>query len=89
MKKKIMISAIVLLVAALACYGLSEWFYYQGGLVMDGPGEFYYKMGRRVELCENLAKGFGITGIVLLVISFFIRKKDREGGRSYGRSDKG
>ena len=75
MKKKIMISAIVLLVLALACYGLSAWFYYQGGLVMDGPGEFYYKMGRRVELCENLAKGLGITGAVLLVISLFIKKK--------------
>ena len=75
MKKKMMIVAIVLLVVALACYGLSEWFYYQGGLVMDDTGEFYYKMGRRVELCENLAKGFGITGAVLLVISLFVGKK--------------
>ncbi len=78
MKKKILISAIVLLVVALICYGLSAWFYHQGGMVMDGPGEFYYKMGRRVELCENLAKGFGIAGAVLLVISFFIRKKTRD-----------
>ncbi len=78
MKKKILISAIVLLVVALICYGLSAWFYHQGGMVLDGPGEFYYKMGRRVELCENLAKGFGIAGAVLLVISFFIRKKTRD-----------
>ncbi len=75
MKKKIIISAIVLLVVALICYGLSAWFYHMGGMVMDGPGEFYHKMGRRVEVCENLAKGFGITGAVLFVISFFIRKK--------------
>ncbi len=75
MKKKIIISAIVLLLVALACYGLSAWFYYQGGMVMDGPGEFYHKMGQRVRLCENLAKGFGIAGAVLLVISFFIKKK--------------
>ncbi|MBO4267166.1 MAG: hypothetical protein J5910_08265 [Lachnospiraceae bacterium] len=74
MKKKIMISAIVLLIVALVCYGLSAWFYYQGGLVMDGPGEFYQKMGQRARVCENLAKGFGITGAVLLVISFFVKK---------------
>ncbi len=75
MKKKILILAIVLIAAALVCYALSAWFYYQGGLVMDGPGEFYHKMGRRVELFENLTKGFGITGGLLLVISIFIRKR--------------
>ena len=76
MKKKIMISAIILLVLALVCYGLSLWFYRQGGMVMDGPGEFYQKMGRRVAMSENLAKGFGISGAILLVVSFFIKKKD-------------
>lgn len=75
MKKKIMISAIVLLAVALACYGLSAWFYHQGGMVMDGPGEFYHKMGQRVRLFENLSKGFGIAGGILLVISLFIKKK--------------
>lgn len=64
-----------MLAAALACYGLSEWFYYQGGLVMDGPGEFYHKISVRVHLCENLAICFGITGAVLLVISLFVKKK--------------
>lgn len=77
MKKKIMILAVVLQIVTLVCYGLSAWFYYQGGMVMDGPGEFYHRMGRRVEMCENLSKVFGITGAILLVISFFIRKNGK------------
>lgn len=75
MKKRIIITAIVLIVAAIICFALSKWFYYQGGLVMDGPGEFYAKMGQRVRICEGLSKGFGIAGIILLIISCFTKKR--------------
>ncbi len=42
---------------------------------MDGPGEFYAKMGRRVSICEDLAKGFGIAGIIILIVSLFVKKR--------------
>ncbi len=75
MKRKIIIIAIILLVIACVCFALSKWFYYQGGLVMDGPGEFYHKMGQRVRVCEDLSEGFGVAGVLTLIVSFFIRKR--------------
>ena len=78
MKKGILITAIVLIIIAIGSFGLSKWFYYQGGLVMDGSGDFYAGISRKVHLCENLAKGFGITGAVLFVISLIIKKKDNK-----------
>ena len=68
MKKGFLIAAAALAAAALACFGLSKWFYYQGGMVMDGPGEFYQEIGEKVRLFENLAKGFLIAVIVILAI---------------------
>ena len=75
MKKAILIIGIVLIAAALTCFGLSLFFDWLGGSVMDGPNEFYHNAYVRYTLCRNLAMGLGIPGALLLAVRFLLMRK--------------
>ena len=73
MKKTFLIAGIVLLIAALLCFGISIWFHHLGGSVMDGSAALYARLFRRQELFLRLGIGLSIPGAVLLVIGLIMK----------------
>ena len=45
-KRILLIIGAILFIGAAAAFGISRWYYWRGGAVMDGPGEFYSRMYR-------------------------------------------
>jgi len=75
MKKVILILGIVLIVAAAVCFGLSLFFHFLGGSVMDGSNEFYHNAYRRYLISRNCGIGLGIAGVICIVIRLIFFKK--------------
>ena len=74
MKKTFFIIGIVLLIAALLCFGMSIWFHHMGGSVMDGSAALYARLYRRQQFFLRLGIGLSIPGTVLLVIGLIMKK---------------
>ena len=73
LKTVLLIAGIILIVAALACFGVSMWYDHQGGMVRDAEGDFYARMAKGYYLFRNLGTGLAVTGGVVTVISFILR----------------
>ena len=73
MKKTFLIIGIVLLIAALLCFGISIWFHHLGGSVMDGSAALYARLFRRQQLFLHLGIGMSVPGAALLAISLIMK----------------
>ena len=73
MKKTFLIIGIVLLIAALLCFGISIWFHQMGGSVMDGSAALYARLFRRQQFFLRLSIGLSVPGAALLVISLIMK----------------
>ncbi len=74
MKKAIFIIGIILVITALTCLGLSLFFDWVGGSVMDASNDFYHNAYVRYTICRYLAIGLGIPGVILLAVRFLVLK---------------
>ena len=52
-KRILLIVGAILFIGASVAFGISRWYYWRGGTVMDGPGEFYSRMYRMYNLFRN------------------------------------
>ncbi len=69
MKKTLLIIGIILLAAAVICFGISFFFHWMATSVMDGSAELYARLFRRSHIFLLLGAVLSIPGIVMLVVS--------------------
>lgn len=70
MKKVLFTAGIILIAAALVCFGLSLFFDHLGGSVMDASNDFYHNAYMRYLMFRNCGTGLAAAGAVCLVIRF-------------------
>ena len=77
MKKKGLIIGIILLAVSALAWLLSKWAYHMGGMVMDGPDEYYHRWYLIYSFFVTSSKVFLIAGIAVIAVCLilFIRKK--------------
>ena len=61
-KRILLIIGVILFFGAAVAFGISRWYYWRGGSVMDGPGEFYSRMFRMYDLFLRIAIGLLVAG---------------------------
>ena len=72
-KRVLLIIGAILFFGAAVAFGISRWYYWQGGSVMDGPGDFYAKMYRMYNLYRRIAAGLFVGGVVSIALDFLLR----------------
>ncbi len=77
MKKKGLITGIILLAVSALAWLLSQWAYHMGGMVMDGPDEYYHRWYLIYSFFINAGKYFLIAGIIVTAVFLILslRKK--------------
>ena len=73
MKKTLLIIGVILLIAAVICFGVSMFFRWAAYSVLDGTAELYARLFRRYHLFLLLGAGSLLSGAVLLVISRILK----------------
>ena len=63
-KRILLIIGVILFFGAAVAFGISRWYYWRGGAVMDGPGEFYSRMFRMYDLYLRISIGLLVAGAV-------------------------
>ena len=72
-KRILLIIGVILFFGAAVAFGISRWYYWRGGAVMDGPGEFYSRMFRMYDLYLRIATGLLVAGAVSIVLDFLLK----------------
>lgn len=68
MKKALLVIGIILIVAAVICFGVSLFFNFVGGSVMDASNDFIHRAFERSILYRNCGIGLAALGILSFVI---------------------
>ena len=72
-KRILLIIGVILFFGAAVAFGISRWYYWRGGAVMDGPGEFYSRMFRMYDLFLRIAIGLLVASVVSIALHFLMR----------------
>ena len=72
-KRILLIIGGILLIGAAVAFGISRWYYWRGGSVMDGPGEFYARMYRMYGLFSQISTGLFVASVVSIALDFLLR----------------
>ena len=72
-KRILLIIGLILFFGAAVAFGISRWYYWRGGAVMDGPGEFYSRMFRMYDLFLRIAIGLLVAGAVSIALDFLLK----------------
>lgn len=72
-KRILLIIGVILFFGAAVAFGISRWYYWRGGAVMDGPGEFYARMYRMYNLFSRIATGLLVAGAVSIALDFLLK----------------
>ena len=72
-KRILLIIGVILFFGAAVAFGISRWYYWRGGSVMDGPGEFYSRMFRMYGLFLRIAIGLLVAGAVSIALDFLLK----------------
>ena len=72
-KRILLILGVILLFGAAVAFGISRWYYWRGGTVMDGPGEFYSRMFRMYNLYLRISIGLLVAGAVSIALDFLLK----------------
>ena len=72
-KRILLIIGVILFFGAAVAFGISRWYYWRGGTVMDEPGEFYSRMFRMYDLYLRIAIGLLVAGAVSIALDFLLK----------------
>ena len=72
-KRILLIIGVILFFGAAVAFGISRFYYWRGGTVMDGPGEFYSRMFRMYDLYLRIAIGLLVAGAVSIALDFLLK----------------
>ena len=72
-KRILLIIGVILFFGAAVAFGISRWYYWRGGAVMDGPGEFYSRMFRMYDLYLRIAIGLLVGSAVSIALDFLLK----------------
>ena len=72
-KRILLIVGAILFIGAAVAFGISRWYYWRGGAVMDGPGEFYSRMYRMYNLFSRISIGLFVASAVSIALDFLLR----------------
>ena len=76
-KRILLIIGGILFFGAAVAFGISRWYYWKGGLVMDGPGDFYARTFRMYSLFRRIATWLFAGGVISIVLDFLLRMVKR------------
>ena len=72
-KRILLIVGAILFIGAAVAFGISRWYYWRGGTVMDGPGEFYSRMFKMYDLFLRISIGLLVAGVVSIALDFLLK----------------
>ena len=72
-KRILLILGVILLFGAAVAFGISRWYYWKGGTIMDGPGDFYARTYRMYSLFSRISIGLLVAGAVSIALDFLLR----------------
>ena len=72
-KRILLIVGAILFIGASVAFGISRWYYWRGGTVMDGPGEFYSRMYRMYNLFSRTSIGLVVASVVSIALHFLLK----------------
>ena len=72
-KRILLIISAILFIGAVIVFGISQWYYWVGGSVMDGPGDFYARTYRKYNLFHRISIGLFISCVVAIALDFLLR----------------
>ena len=72
-KRILLIVGAILFIGAAVAFGISRWYYWRGGTVMDGPGEFYSRMFKMYDLFLRISIGLLVAGAVSIALDFLLK----------------
>jgi hypothetical protein len=72
-KRILLIVGAILFIGAAVAFGISRWYYWRGGTVMDGPGEFYSRMYRMYNLFSRTSIGLFVASVVSIALDFLLK----------------
>ena len=72
-KRILLIIGAILFIGAAAAFGISRWYYWRGGALMDGPNDFYARMYKMNSLFLLIAIGLLVSSVVSIALDFLLR----------------
>ena len=72
-KRILLIIGVILFFGAAVAFGISRWYYWRGGSVMDGPADFYARMYKMYNLYLRIAIGLFVGSVVSIALDFLLR----------------
>ena len=72
-KRILLILGVILFFGAAVAFGISRWYYWRGGALMDGPADFYAGMFRMYDLFSRIAIGLLEAGAVSIAAHFLLK----------------
>ena len=72
-KRILLILGVILFFGAAVAFGISRWYYWRGGSLMDGPADFYARMYRMYNLYLQIAIGLFVGSVVSIALDFLLR----------------
>ena len=72
-KRILLIIGAILFFGAAVTFGISRWYYWMGGSVMDGPGDFYARTYRMYSLFSRISIGLLVAGVASIALDFLLR----------------
>ena len=72
-KRILLIIGVILFFGAAISFGISWWYYWRRGSVMDGPVDFYARMYRMYNLYLRIAIGLFVGCVVSIALHFLLK----------------
>ena len=72
-KRILLIVGAILFIGAAVAFGISRWYYWRGGSLMDGPADFYARMYRMYNLYLQIAIGLFVGCVVSIALHFLLK----------------
>ena len=72
-KRILLIIVAILFFGAAVAFGISRWYYWRGGSLMDGPADFYARMHRMYNLFLQTSIGLLVAGAASIALDFLLK----------------
>ena len=72
-KRILLIIGAILFFGAAVAFGISRWYYWKGGSVMDGSGDFYARTYKMYNLFLRFAIGLLVAGAASIALDFLLK----------------